>query len=240
MADINGAEGKELFESLFAGTGSRETISIKDWISGWPAIVGGINGIPTSRQFNTLQHVTDIKCLLLYRDILMLRDEIAELREMIETGGGGAVPGKGGFVYVGSINKEINAGDILFVITEDIDGGRVAAGGLVHVGNAGDGISEGDVLFILEHERVTLGTEGGMVYAGAVGTGIRPRGVLFITGGDAVPVFLQARVTDMAVGRTAPDAPNWGFVEGRLTVAEEPLRDTVFYGKIGGEGLDGQ
>lgn len=70
---INTAEGKELYENLFAGTGSRESISISDWNAGWPAIVGGINGIPTSRQFNTLQYITDLKCLLLYHEIIELQ-----------------------------------------------------------------------------------------------------------------------------------------------------------------------
>lgn len=70
---INNAEAEELFESLFAGTGSREVISLNDWKYGWPAIVGGINGIPTSRQFNTLQYITDYKCMLLFRDIVALQ-----------------------------------------------------------------------------------------------------------------------------------------------------------------------
>ncbi len=70
---INTAEEKELYESLFADTGSRENISVKDWTSGWPAIVGGINGIPTSRQFNTLQHITDLKCFILYQAVVALQ-----------------------------------------------------------------------------------------------------------------------------------------------------------------------
>lgn len=70
---INMAEGKELYENLFAGTGSRENISIKDWNAGWPAIVGGINGIPTSRQFNTLQYISDLKSFLLYKAVADLQ-----------------------------------------------------------------------------------------------------------------------------------------------------------------------
>lgn len=70
---INTADEKKLYESLFSQTGSRESISIKDWISGWSAIVGGINGIPTSRQFNTLQYVTDLKCLILYQSVIALQ-----------------------------------------------------------------------------------------------------------------------------------------------------------------------
>ncbi len=71
--DINTAEEEELFESLFAETGSRENISIINWKSGWPAIVGGINGIPTSRQFNTLQYMTDLKCFILYNAVVALQ-----------------------------------------------------------------------------------------------------------------------------------------------------------------------
>lgn len=70
---INTAEGKELYENLFAGTGSRENISIEDWNAGWPAIVGGINGIPTSRQFNTLQYISDLKSFLLYKAVTDLQ-----------------------------------------------------------------------------------------------------------------------------------------------------------------------
>lgn len=70
---INTAKELDLYESLFAVTGSRETISIDDWKAGWPAIVGGINGIPTSRQFNTLQYITDLKCLLLYHEVVALQ-----------------------------------------------------------------------------------------------------------------------------------------------------------------------
>lgn len=70
---INTAAEKELFESLFADTGSRESISIRDWTAGWPAIVGGINGIPTSRQFNTLQYINDFKCFMLYKAVVALQ-----------------------------------------------------------------------------------------------------------------------------------------------------------------------
>lgn len=70
---INTAEGKELYENLFAGTGSRENISLADWKAGWSAIVGGINGIPTSRQFNTLQYISDLKSFLLYKSVTDLQ-----------------------------------------------------------------------------------------------------------------------------------------------------------------------
>lgn len=70
---INTAAEKDLFESLFADTGSRESISVKDWTAGWPAIVGGINGIPTSRQFNTLQYIADMKSFILYKAVVALQ-----------------------------------------------------------------------------------------------------------------------------------------------------------------------
>ena len=70
---INTANEKELYESLFADTGSRENISINDWKAGWPAIVGGINGIPTSRQFNTLQYINDLKNRMLYQTVVALQ-----------------------------------------------------------------------------------------------------------------------------------------------------------------------
>ncbi|MFG6334522.1 MAG: hypothetical protein K1W20_03470 [Lachnospiraceae bacterium] len=81
MADLENTPGdyidtageQMLFKSLFADIGSRESISIRDWIAGWPAIVGGINGIPTSRQFNTLQYITDMKCFMLYRAVVALQ-----------------------------------------------------------------------------------------------------------------------------------------------------------------------
>lgn len=72
-AYINTAEEQELYESLFADTGSRENISINDWKAGWPAIVGGINGIPTSRQFNTLQYINDLKNRMLYQTVVALQ-----------------------------------------------------------------------------------------------------------------------------------------------------------------------
>ncbi len=70
---INTAEGKELYENLFASTESREDISLADWKAGWAAIVGGINGIPTSRQFNTLQYISDLKSFLLYKAVTDLQ-----------------------------------------------------------------------------------------------------------------------------------------------------------------------
>ncbi len=237
MADINHAEGKELFESLFASTGSRETVSVDDWIAGWPAIVGGINGIPTSRQFNTLQNVTDMKCLLLYQRMLELQEEIKDLKELVENGGGIVAVGRGGFTYVGSINRGINNGDVLFIITADIEGGLMTAGGMLHAGNSDDDIGEKDVLFILSRERVAGDGEGGMVYVGEKAAAIRPRGILFVISSYDKPEFLfrQAQVTNMLVSKEMPsEGQNWGFIKGKLTTGEKPETDTKFYARIGG------
>ena len=232
MANINDAENKELYESLFADAGNREIISIDDWKDGWSAIVGGINGIPTSRQFNTLQYITDYKILLLFHTILELKEEIKKLQEQIEGGMAGPVIGKGGFVFVGSINTEINALDILFIVTEDIIGSSVTGGGLMHVGNVYDEMGIGDVTFILSREVITKDVEGGQIYVGEKGTEIRPRGVLLIISGDETPVFKQAAFTNFEISQSAPSTPNWGFINGKLTVASTPDTDTTFFAKI--------
>lgn len=235
MADINNAEDKELYESLFADAGSREIISLEDWKDGWPAIVGGINGIPTSRQFNTLQYITDYKILILYQTVLNLKDEIKKLQDQIAGGGSGTVViGKGGFVYVGNISKEINAFDILFIVTGDIAAGPAATGGLIHVGNEYDPMAEGDVTFILSREIITSDTEGGQIYVGEKGKEIRPRGVLLIINetDEVQPLFRQAGFTNFEVGTVAPTTENWGFIDGRLTVKNQPDPDTKFFVKI--------
>lgn len=234
MADINNAEDKELYESLFADAGSREIINIDDWKDGWSAIVGGINGIPTSRQFNTLQYITDYKILMLFHTILELKEEIKKLQDQIEGGSSGTVVGKGGFVFVGNISKEINALDILFIVTEDFTDESAATGGLIHVGNAYDPMAAGDVTFILSRETVTKDIEGGQIYVGGKGTAIRPRGVLLIISNEdeVTPVFKQAAFTNFEIGQKAPSTPNWGFVNGKLTVASDPDPDTTFFAQI--------
>lgn len=235
MANINDAADRELYESLFADAGNREIISLDDWKGGWPAIVGGLNGIPTSRQFNTLQYITDWKILMLYQTVLDLKDEIKKLQEQIEGGAIGPVTGKGGYVFVGNINKEINALDILFIVSGEIDSSPAVMGGLIHVGNAYDTIADGDVVFVLTNEVATTDTEGGQIYVGEKDTEIRPRGVLLIiSAGDEVqPLFQKAGFTNFAIGAAAPpSAENWGFVDGRLTVQGQPEPDTRFFVKI--------
>ena len=82
--------------------------------------------------------------------------------------------------------------------------------------------------------------EGGLAYIGAKGTTIRPRGVLFIV--DSLEkVFQEVRITNLVVD-TEPDikVKNWGFVEGKLTVAQNPETDTTFYSSTGGKTNDGK
>ena len=242
MDYINNAEGKVLYESLFADTGSREEITIDDWISGWPAIVGGVNGIPTSRQFNTLQYITDKKFLYLYGWIQDLWDALKKYQDIVEDVDKNIMTEKekGGFIYVGGADADIDAGDTLFILMGYEDNGRKLTGGLMHIGNVDDRIAKEDVMFVVEDERTTLEMEGGLVYIGAKGTKIRPRGVLFIV--DSLEqVFQEARVTDIIVDN-APDVKvqNWGFIEGKLTVAEKAETDTVFYADTGEETVDGE
>ncbi len=242
MDYINNAEGKLLYESLFSETGNREAITIEDWTSGWPAIVGGVNGIPTSRQFNTLQYITDKKFLYIYGWIQDLWDAIGKLQEVTGNGSGNTMTEneKGGFIYVGGIDSDIDAGDTLFILTGYEDNYRKLTGGLIHIGNVENRIAKEDVMFVVEDERVTLEMEGGFVYIGAKGTLIRPRGVLFIV--DSLEkVFQEARITNLVVD-TEPDrkVKNWGFVEGKLTVAQNSETDTTFYSNTGGKTSDGK
>ncbi len=242
MDYINNAEGKVLYESLFSDTGSREAITIEDWISGWPAIVGGVNGIPTSRQFNTLQYITDKKFLYIYGWIQDLWDAIGKIQEVTGNGNGNVMTEneKGGFIYVGGFDSDIDAGDTLFILTGYEDNDRKLTGGLIHIGNAEDRIAKEDVMFVVEDERMTLEMEGGLAYIGAKGTTIRPRGVLFIV--DSLEkVFQEVRITNLVVD-TEPDikVKNWGFVEGKLTVAQNPETDTTFYSSTGGKTNDGK
>lgn len=179
MANINDAEDKELYESLFADTGSRETISLDEWKGGWPSIVGGINGIPTSRQFNTLQYITDWKILLLYRYVLDLKEEIKGLRELI---GSGVTPAaEGGLVYVGNINSYIEPLGVLFIV----EGESAGVGGKVRIGYEDSPMDVGDMMFIVDDELVEE-SEGGMIYVGDVNTQIQPGEVLLIVDGARV------------------------------------------------------
>lgn len=54
------------FDLLFANSVNREDISEDTYLKGWYSIVGGLNGIPTVRQFNALQHIGDLKDKYLY------------------------------------------------------------------------------------------------------------------------------------------------------------------------------
>lgn len=239
MDYINSAEGKVLYESLFADTGSREEITIDDWIAGWPAIVGGVNGIPTSRQFNTLQYITDKKFLYLYGWIQDLWDALKKYTEIVEDVDKNIMTekNKGGFIYVGGddMGEDIDAGDTLLILTGYEGNDRKLTGGLLHIGNRDDRIAKADVMFIVEDQRTTLEMAGGLVYVGPKSTKIRPRGVLFIINGYETD-FKVARITNIVVDKE-PDKniANWGAVEGKLTVGQEAEIDTVFYSRTGGK-----
>ena len=43
--------------NIFSDNGVRANISIEEWLGGWASIVGGINGIPTSQQFNEVFYI---------------------------------------------------------------------------------------------------------------------------------------------------------------------------------------
>ncbi len=246
MANINDAGDKELYESLFADTGSREVISLDEWKGGWPSIVGGINGIPTSRQFNTLQYITDWKILLLYRAVSGLKEEIKELRELI--GSGGTAIADGGNIYAGSIATEIAPLDVLFITDGEISG----TGGKIRIGYRDSPMDAGDMVLIFDDDEIIDVSQGGMVYVGLESTQIKPEGVLLIVDGRGtpVPVFSAVGITNLEVSAAEPDVPNWGKLEygakaqaggngpidglvaGDLTVGPEPDPDATYWAKI--------
>jgi hypothetical protein len=49
------------FTKAFSSGGNRAPISEEEWAGGWVAIVGGINGIPTAQQFNTMGYIIESK-----------------------------------------------------------------------------------------------------------------------------------------------------------------------------------
>ena len=50
-----------LTSSLFSDEGQKSILTDEEWRKGWKTIVGGINGIPTYQQFNTLGYILDKK-----------------------------------------------------------------------------------------------------------------------------------------------------------------------------------
>lgn len=51
------AVNNEYSAAAFAQDGIRQDISIQDWKGGWASIVGGLNGKPTSQQFNMVFYI---------------------------------------------------------------------------------------------------------------------------------------------------------------------------------------
>lgn len=61
MADArSGAELTDYSKVAFSVGGVRQEISIDDWRNGWAAIVGGLNGKPTSQQFNMVFYILSV------------------------------------------------------------------------------------------------------------------------------------------------------------------------------------
>ena len=61
MADArSGAELADYSKVAFSVGGVRQEISIDDWRNGWAAIVGGLNGKPTSQQFNMVFYILSV------------------------------------------------------------------------------------------------------------------------------------------------------------------------------------
>ena len=61
MADArSGAELIDYSKVAFSVGGVRQEISIDDWRNGWAAIVGGLNGKPTSQQFNMVFYILSV------------------------------------------------------------------------------------------------------------------------------------------------------------------------------------
>lgn len=84
------------FNLLFANSVNREDMEEDTYLQGWYKIVGGLNGIPTTKQFNALQHISDLKSKYLYynkldkqggvADDLVIAFTKAAQRENIESG----------------------------------------------------------------------------------------------------------------------------------------------------------
>lgn len=55
------------FTKVFSSDGGRAPIRMEDWVKGWVAIVGGVNGIPTAQQFNSVSYFIESKVNEAYR-----------------------------------------------------------------------------------------------------------------------------------------------------------------------------
>lgn len=72
----------EDFTSVFADTGERQPINMTQWLAGWLAIVGGLNGVPTSEQFNTFGYMLESKTNLA-GNIAVAARELAEYLQQV-------------------------------------------------------------------------------------------------------------------------------------------------------------
>lgn len=68
---------ERVFEVAFAENGQKAAITDREYRGGWYDVVGGINGIPTSQQFNMIMNFQEEKVNYLYR--LLKEIDIAAL-----------------------------------------------------------------------------------------------------------------------------------------------------------------
>ncbi len=68
---------ERVFEVAFAENGQKAVITDREYRGGWYEVVGGINGIPTSQQFNMIMNFQEEKVNYLYR--LLKEIDIAAL-----------------------------------------------------------------------------------------------------------------------------------------------------------------
>ena len=71
---------ERVFEVAFAEDGQKAAITDREYRGGWYEVVGGINGIPTSQQFNMIMNFQEEKVNYLYR--LLKEIDIAALFDL--------------------------------------------------------------------------------------------------------------------------------------------------------------
>ena len=57
MAEGRGGALEDYATAAFSVSGVKQDISLEDWKGGWASIVGGLNGKPTSQQFNMVTYI---------------------------------------------------------------------------------------------------------------------------------------------------------------------------------------
>ena len=57
MAEGRAGALEDYATAAFSVSGVKQDISLEDWKGGWASIVGGLNGKPTSQQFNMVTYI---------------------------------------------------------------------------------------------------------------------------------------------------------------------------------------